>query len=205
MKNNLFGILLIFILVSCDSGYQKENGKWVWISYDEAVGKRITQIDEHDIESFKVLKNSNYARDKNSVFYIGRIIKDANPENFETINKDGYSKDRKYVFLDEEKIVHANPKSFKLLEFPYSKDENHIFCGTIPIDLKSEEINEFKVTNEDELMSGMKSSILLSHFIETNPEYKWLDTLGVHGVIIFQFATGETSNRKFKGFKELKK
>ena len=27
-----------FLSASCNSGYNKQNGKWVWISYDEAVG-----------------------------------------------------------------------------------------------------------------------------------------------------------------------
>lgn len=202
MKSQLIITILLFIaLVSCDSGYQKENNKWVWVSNDEGVGKRITQIDEHDVESFKVLKNSNYAVDKNSVFFIGRILKDANPKTFEVLNKKGYSKDNKFVFLDDEKVIFANPQQFNLIEFPYSKDDKNVFCGTIPIELRGKEIEEFQVTNEDELMSQMKSSILLSHFIEMNPNYEWLDTLNITAVIVGEWATGETNKRKFKGFK----
>lgn len=199
----LIGALFIFILGACNSGYQKENDKWVLVSYDEAVGKRVTQIDEHDANSFKILKNRDYAIDKNSVFLNGRIIEGADPISFELINKNVYSKDKRHVFLDAEKVIFANPNTFKVLEFPYSKDDKRIFCGTIPLKLNENEIDDFQVTNEDELMSQMKSTTLLSHFIEMNPEYKWLDTVGINAVIVGMWATGETKNRKFKGVKEI--
>lgn len=191
------------LLVSCNSGYQKENGKWVWVSYDEAVGKRVSEIDEHDYQSFEILNDKNYAIDKNSVFHIRSKIKFADPESFILIDK-GYSKDKNRVFLDDEMVIFANPNFFELLEFPYSKDNAHIFCGTLPLQLDQSEVNEFKVTNTDELMSSMKSSTVLSHFIEFNPEYKWLDTLGIDGVIVGEWATGETEDKKFKGINELK-
>lgn len=57
--------------------------------------------------------------------------------------------------------------------------------------------------NEDELMAGTKSGILLSHFIELNPEYKWLDTLEIGRVIVGEWGTGKTKSRKFKGFKSV--
>lgn len=204
MKNNIIGMLLTLIFMSCNPGYQKENGKWVWISFDEAVGKRVSQIDKHDYETFEVLNNGKYAKDKNSVFYIKSKIENADPKTFETIKR-GYSKDNNHIFLDDEVVIHANPKTFQLLEFPYSKDDLHVFCGTVPLNLKNEEIEQFQVTNNDELLTDMKSSIVLSHFIELNPEYEWLDTLGIKGVIVGEFATGETNDKKFKGFKGFKK
>ena len=166
----IIGTLLILIFSSCESGYQKDNGKWIWVSYDEAVGKRISPIDNYDAESFKILENKNYATDRILVFYIGRVIQDADPKSFEVINSRGYSKDENHVYLDDEKIVFANPKTFELLEFPYSKDDNNVFCGTIPMNIQKKEVKEFKVTNENELMADGKSSILLSHFIEINSE-----------------------------------
>ncbi|RAI88276.1 DKNYY domain-containing protein [Algoriphagus yeomjeoni] len=201
-KNALI-ICAITLFISCNSGYQKENGKWVWISYDEAVGKRVSQIDEHDFESFEILDNEYYAKDKNSVFHIRSKIENADPNSFELIGN-GYSKDKNRVFLDDEMVIFANPKSFQLLEFPYSKDDSYVFCGTLPLNLEISEVKEFQVTNTGELMSGTKSSVLLSHFVEFNPEYKWVDTLKINGIIVGEWATGETKNKKFKGFKEIK-
>lgn len=197
------GIVLILVLVSCHSGYKKENGQWMWVSYDESAGRRVSQIDEHDSESFFVLKNDKYAKDKSSVFYVGNIIQNADPKSFEVINKNGYSKDKQNVFLGEEKVIFANPKTFEILEFPYSKDDKHIFCGTLPLKIEENMISEFKVTNEDKLMSATKSTTKISHFIELNPDYQWLDTLGINNVIVGEWATGETNQKKFKGFKEV--
>jgi hypothetical protein len=196
--------LLTTLFVSCDSGYNRENGEWVWVSYDEAVGRRITRIDSYDNESFQVLSNEDYAKDKNNIFYIGRTINGADTSTFEVLTDNGYAVDKRNVFLDWDKVIFANPKTFEVLEFPYSKDENRVFCGTLPLDLNNYEVKEFKVTNEDEIMSGMKSSIHISHFIKQNPEYIWLETLEIDGVIVGEWATGETKKRKFKGFKEIK-
>lgn len=163
----------------------------------------MSQIDEHDFESFEILNNEYYAKDKNSVFHIRSKIENADPNSFELIGN-GYSKDKNRVFLDDKMVIFANPKSFQLLEFPYSKDDSHVFCGTMPLNLEITEVKEFQVTNTDELMSGTKSSVLLSHFMEFNPEYKWLNTLKIDGIIVGEWATGETKNKKFKGFKEVK-
>ena len=172
---------IFFLASSCNSGYSEQNGKWVWISYDEGVGKRINQIDEHDLETFEVLDNEKYARDKNSVFYIGRIIKNADPKSFEVIGND-YSKDLDNVFLDAETIIFADPNTFRQLNFPYSRDSLKIFCGTIPLQLDENEVDEFVVADGDESMSSSTSTILLSHFIDMNPDYTWLDTLNIKGV-----------------------
>lgn len=203
IKSYLLLITILFLISSCNSGYNKEDGRWVWISYDEAAGKRINEIEQHHFETFEVLDNEKFARDKNSVFYIGQVIKSADPESFEVLSN-GYSKDLNNVFLDAETIVSANPRTFKQLGFPHSKDSAHIFCGTIPLELDENEIDEFVVTNGDELMSTSKSTILLSHFIEQNPKYQWLDTLNIGRVIIGEWATGKTKERIFKGYKEVK-
>ena len=153
IKSYFIITIAFFLLISCNSGYTKKEGKWVWISYDEAAGKRVNEIDKHDFETFKILGDENYAKDKNSVFYIGRIIKNADPKSFEVLNN-GYSKDLNNVFLDNETIIFADPKSFEQLEFPYSKDKNNIFCGTLPLEITANEVSEFIVTNENELMSN---------------------------------------------------
>jgi len=195
-------IMTVTVMTSCQTGYKKENGKWVWISYDEAVGKRTTEIEFADFETFKILENKNYAVDKNNVYYMTRPIKNANPKTFTILTDNGYTKDDQKVFLDRDVVIFADPKTFEILRFPYSKDKDNIFCGTLPLKLSREEIAEFKVTNEDKLMSDMRSTISKSHFVEQNSDYKWLDTLDVDGIIVGEFASGETKKRKFKGYRE---
>jgi len=189
--------LSLFLMTSCQEGYKKENDKWVWISYDEAVGKRVTKVESADLKTFKVLKNKNYAVDKNYVYYKTQKIKNANPKTFSVLTDNGYSKDDKKVFLDCYEIVNANPKTFECLCFPYSKDDNDVFCGTLPLQLSKDEINEFRVTN----MSTAISIILLSHFIEQNPDFSWLDTLSIDGVVVNEIATAKTNKRNFKGYR----
>ena len=201
--------LILFIsgiMTACDSGYKFEKGHWVWISYNEAFGRQVIKLDSVDNESFKVLTNKDYALDKNSVYYKIRRIKDADPRTFNIINEFGYSKDKNNVYLvgiDCEKVIFADPETFKTLDFPYSKDNNNVYCGTIPLKLNAEEVNEFTVTNEDTLMAGMCSTIRLSSFIESNPEYSWLDTLKIDWVIVGEDGAGKTKTRKFKGFKDI--
>ena len=194
-------ICLSFLVVSCNSGYQKNKDKWTWVSYDEAVGKREGIIKDVDFETFIVLDDKKYAKDKNNVYYNGEIIEYADPNTFRVLDNNGYSKDSINVFLDWTKILFGNPKTFTLLEFPYSKDSERIFCGTLPLNIDKNEVSEFKVTNENESISGMKSTIILSEFIRLNPEYEWIDSLEVKEVIIVEWATGKTNKKKVKGFK----
>lgn len=197
-------IITITFMTSCQSGYKKENGKWVWISYDEAVGKRSTEIEFADFETFKILENKNYAVDKRNVYYMTRLIKNANPKTFTILTDNGYTKDDQKVFLEWTEIIFADPQTFEILSFPYSKDKDDVFCGTLPLKLSGEETVEFKVTNDDKLMSEMRSTILKSHFVEQNLDYKWLDTLDVDAIIVGEFATGETKKRRFNGYREKK-
>lgn len=188
-------------LISCNSGYNKKNGKWTWKYYHGGNFKfEHGKIDSINHEKFTIISD-NYGKDDKHVFYETLLISKANPKTFKVIAR-GYSKDDKRVFLDDEIVIFADPKSFKLLEFPYSKDKANVFCGTLPLNLQKNEIDEFKVTNKE--MSGMKSSVVLSHFIEFNPEYKWLDSLNINGIIIGEWGTGRTKKKEFKGFKELK-
>jgi len=204
MKKRIFYVslcLFIFIL-SCDSksGYDKKDGKWKWKYYHGGNMKyQFKEIDSLNHDVFKVVSN-NFGKDDRYVFYKSSIILNADPKTFQTIEKN-YSKDKNHVFLDDEIVVFANPESFELLEFPYSKDNYRVFCGSLPLKLNKNEVKEFKVTNTDELMSGMKTSSMLTNFIKFNPEYKWLDTLNIKGVIYGEDGTGETLNKKIKGFK----
>ena len=202
MKYVLIGIVL-FTFVSCTSGYTKEEDKWVWISHDTGVGKRTSQIDEHDFKSFTPLDN-NYAKDKFNVFYRRTKIAQADPNTFETIKK-GYSKDKYHVYLNAHMVVLANPQSFEILEFPYSKDDNYVFNGTLPLNLDGEKIQEFEILKEKDILTSGQSTTTLSHFIERNPKYKWLDTLGINGIIIGPRSIALVNNKKFIGIEETNK
>jgi len=195
MKNIFFILTLTLILVSCSRGYKKIDGKWAFVTYDEAVGKRVKYLDV-DNETFKVLENKDYAIDKNNVYSWGEIIKNADPNSFHFLDN-GYSADKNNVFLDDVMVINADPKTFKILEFPYSKDSKKIYCGTLP--LLTSDISGFVVVKK----GSMRIGALTSSFIKSNPEYAWIDTIKYDGVVYGE-GIGKTKNEQFNGYKKIK-
>jgi hypothetical protein len=193
-------LLLSLVLTSCETGYHKENGSWVWVTRDESHGRRAHPIAYAEVGSFEVLRYPDFAKDQAHAYYQGRMIPDADPATFEVLSEKGYSKDQKHVYLDHEKVIFARPATFELLEFPYARDDLRLYCGTLPIQLSTNELGEFRVTNEDKLMAGMKSTMIRSHFVELNPDYAWLDSLKTQFVIVGEWGTGETRSKKIRGF-----
>jgi DKNYY family len=187
------------LLTACQQGYQYENNEWVWITYNEAAGRSATKIDSVDKATFRVLANEDYAVDKNSVFYQARKIAKADPLTFSPMGEPGYAKDGKRVFLDLSEVVMADPATFELLTFPYAKDGERIFCGTLPMNVPKKEVPDFKVSRGDD----MRMTTALDVFIQLNPDFAWLDTLGITQVIVGEFATAETKTKKFQGFREV--
>jgi hypothetical protein len=211
MKSILFTLLffILFIFISaCNTGYNRHNGNWVWTTHDEYNGRRHNPIFGADNSSFKVLANDNFAADKISVYYQGRKIKHAQPESFTplTHNHFGYAKDNSHVFFETEVILKADPATFEVLAFPYARDKNDVYNGTLPMNLAKDEVATFTVTNENKLFSGSVSTIRVEYFIEDSPEYSWIKEYDpeLKHVILGNWGTGKTSNRKFKGLKEIK-
>ncbi len=193
MRNLLFILTLTLTLIGCSEGYKEIDGKWAYVSYDEAVGKRVNYLDV-DNETFKVLKKEEFAIDKNNVYFIGKKIENAEPSSF-VVLENGYSADKSNVFLDYETVIGADPKTFKLLDFPYAKDNKTIYCGTLP--LLTTDINRFIVVKS----GSMKINELTSNFIKFNPDYAWIDTLKYKGVIYGE-GIGKTQTEEFDGYKK---
>lgn len=195
--------LLCIFFAACSTGYQKENGNWVWVDYNENVGKKVTWITGVDNSTFRVLKDEKFAADRQQVYLKGIPIPGADPATFEVLHRMGYARDKNHAFLDRERVLFADPATFQVLDFPYARDARYIFCGTLPIpDLSPTEVDAFRLTNTDQLMATSKSITMLAHFIEHNPQYQWLDTMnGIQYVILGNQGTGETLTKKFKGYK----
>lgn len=187
--------MTLLTLIGCLSGYEKIDEQWAYVSYDEAAGKRINELNV-DNETFVILENEIYAKDKDYIYLKGRQIKDADSETFKIIDQE-YSKDKNYVYIDYYKIFKADPETFELIKLPYSKDKNTIYCGTLP--LETDDIDNFEITST----TGKKSIISTKHFIERNPEYSEIDPEVYHGIVI---GDGElkTKNEYFKGHKKIK-
>jgi len=152
--------------------------------------------------------NKNFGTDRYSAYFQGRKVIHATPDGFVPLTDDayGYAKDNYRVFFDNDVILKADPKTFEVLEFPYSRDKNDIYNGTIPMNLDKNDVEEFKVINDDKLMKGTKSTMLLSEFLKFSPEYEWINNLDIEvkWVVTGPWGTGGTQTKKFKGLKEVK-
>jgi DKNYY family len=199
MKALLCMILILqALLSSCQTGfiqtgYINENGVWKYISLDEGAGRRVKSLNA-DNDTFTVLKNERYAKDKNNVFFDGHRIDTAMSDSFKVINDFGYAKDSNYVFVGNDKIIGANPQTFTFIDFPYSKDDKDIYCGTIPMFVKN--IDEFKVIQR----GRMTHSTTTEYFIRQNPNYSFINQEMYPGVF-YSDGQGETSNQKFEGYR----
>lgn len=193
--NFIFLLFLTFVLISCHPGYKKVDNKWAYVTYDEALGKRIEYL-KVDNKTFKIL-NAEYAKDDMNVFHKGIIIPMADSKTFNIIGND-YSKDKFQVFLSNEIVIGANPVTFKPLDFPYSRDDKTIFCGTVPMIVK--DIESFKVVATD----GFIINSTIASFIKDYPDYSFIDTTKYKAVIYGTSQQAETLTEKFVGFERKK-
>lgn len=198
--------IALCFLQSCEMGYIRKNGDWHWVTNDESNGKRSMVIAEADEKSFIVLERSQYAKDKNNVYFEGQKIEQANPNDLQFMGdeKSLYFKDNKHVFFQNEIILNADPSTFGVIEFPYSKDKTNIYCGTLPMMLTATEVATFKVTNTDQTMKGTISTMKAKHFIEFNKAYQWIDSLNIAYVITGDWGTAEADGKKFRGLYQVK-
>ncbi|MCL6604722.1 MAG: DKNYY domain-containing protein [Paenibacillus sp.] len=141
----------IYIWNSFKPGFVYDNGTWNYVSYDEAVGRRISPINVKKDE-FKVLKYNDFARDNNSVYFKNHKVEGSDPETFKVISTKGryhYAKDKNnvYIYVSNDwsvfKVINADSASFKVLEYPYSKDKNDAYCGSLPLFL--DDVSKFEV------------------------------------------------------------
>ncbi len=132
-------------------GYVYENDTWNYVTYDIAVGRRVTPIDVNKDE-FKLLEYENFARDNESVYFMAHKIEGSDPDTFEVIStKDRrhYAKDKNSVYIylrdggDVFKVIGADPDTFEVLEFPYAKDKNDAYNGCLP--LYVDDVTKFEV------------------------------------------------------------
>ncbi len=141
--------------------------------------------------------NEDYAIDKNHVYRSGSLIEKADPKTFVVLSENGYSKDLHYVFLDNEVVIFANPNTFQVIQWPYSKDDQRIFNGTLPMDV--DDVRLFEVIKSSEGRSYTSKS----YFVRLNSDYEWLDTLDINTIIVDELAESKTKTQRFKGFRQI--
>lgn len=196
--SSLIALMLSFCLLSCHTGYKKIDGEWSYVTWDEGHGRRVHDL-AVDNSTFSILKNKAYAKDKDHVFYKGKIIPDADPTSYNLLEREFFAKDKNHVFLFYYKLEGANPETFTELKFPYGRDDKRVFCGTIPMNVHN--IDAFKVVKSSKSYNTLGKDI----FMESNaPDFDFLDTLQTDMVIHSWDAKAKTDLQHFEDYKEVK-
>ncbi len=135
-KRSLIFVLLLIVLFipAClfGTGYQKKDGTYVYIlSYEGTT--RDTPIEGVDVESFQILDEHGYAKDKLRVYYKGFPVEGADPVSFELIT-DLYGKDAAHVYYELETIPGADPATFKVFNIQWGRDVNDIYFQYRPLE-----------------------------------------------------------------------
>lgn len=144
---NYIAILLsLFSLQSCKLGYKIEDGKVYYYTWNEGSGSNKYLLKNADVQSFKVLKNSDYAKDANYGYFDGNIIKGIDSKSFQSVN-DYYAKDNSNAFYEDKIIVGAIGKQFEIVkEGPYSKDGKNYFFKDVPLNVS--DYNSVKILDD---------------------------------------------------------
>ena len=149
-------------ITNINENYPKEGKEWVklnnqesteWFSRIDSVvycGEIFCNIEPMknvDANSFEVIPNSNYARDKNNVYYpieipcidysdcgvcyCGKyVLENTNPNTFKYLGKD-YAIDKNLVFFRGRKLNNADGETFEIIKggefFYFAKDKSHVY------------------------------------------------------------------------------
>ncbi len=182
-------LVLIFLLPGCNSGYEKIDNQWSYITYDEGAGKRIRNL-QVDPKTFQVI-NNEYAKDDSNVFYKGRIINNADSKSFNVLKK-GYSTDAQSVYLFHYQIINAVPDKFEIMDGLYSRDINNLYNGTLPLKIKS--ISNFKVIEANDKIQMISTKEFLKKF----PSYSFIDS-DKFKVVVYDNSVGKSGEIIYDG------
>ncbi|MCA9373950.1 MAG: DKNYY domain-containing protein [Candidatus Gracilibacteria bacterium] len=94
-----------------------------------------------DSGSFEVLDNP-YAQDKNAVYFMGVPLPESDPSTF-TIMSSGYSKDSRHAYRNGEILDGADSGSFEVLDHSFTKDNSHVYYDGESIDADAPSFQAF--------------------------------------------------------------
>lgn len=125
-----------------------------------------------DHDTFSVYGSSNYAKDKDHIYFINwkslsnpvNIIEGADRDSFEFVYKEeaetrSYAKDKNKVFQDEKVLSGVSSDEFEVIEGLYLKDKNAVYGGSLRHKLKGADpktfrLIEYKVDSSDKIFKS---------------------------------------------------
>ena len=115
------------------SGYTKVDGKWCYVHANAAVGREVREI-EADSDTFEVLSDREYAKDKNHVFRYGRPLKGIDGASYRLLSSSHWAVDRNGVYYEDHRVPGADPITFEAIGRTYGRDRSAVYCGTLKMD-----------------------------------------------------------------------
>ena len=136
IHSSIILFLFAFLLTSCTSGYEAEQGKvyYKWIHGGFWTMEK-TLMKEADASSFTTIQNNlniHLGKDRNHVFKDASSLEHADPNTFRQISG-YYWKDKNYVYLlqfcaTDCRIKSSDPESFTVFKASnWSKDKNNVY------------------------------------------------------------------------------
>ena len=188
-----FTILVIF-LSGCSPSYIVKNDNVLFVHWNEGVGRTEKLVKGADASSLKQLKDEEYAKDINNVYWRGAPIEKADPKSFILLG-DLYAKDKSHVFWRERIILRANPSSFQIVKGSelWSLDANDYYYANSPIGVIKP--GQFKLLDENwaedgesyyyirqfskkgRLLSDYDTTIVLSNRFAKDGEHAYFERL----------------------------
>ena len=100
------------------------------------------KVEGVDLQTFEILANEDYAKDKNNVYYYGQKVEGADSKSFTLISSKvsnlPYAKDENNVYFGNS-VIGADVKSFVIIDFNFSKDKKNIYSyGKKILEIKPE-------------------------------------------------------------------
>ncbi len=184
--------IAVVLLAGCNTGFQQVDGDWCFVTWNEGQGTKVHHLDVDD-DTFVVMKNRKFAKDKNVVLFKRRIVANADPETFEVIGESDYAKDAQRVFLEHIQIHGADPDSFDLLEFPYARDKARVYCGSVPLDVV--DAKNFRVLQSSDMRCTTTKQYLPRESQNSLAEFNLGDDAGV----IYGGGVGRVGDTVFHG------
>ncbi|MBS1604591.1 MAG: DKNYY domain-containing protein [Bacteroidetes bacterium] len=139
-----FAVSFLF-LSGCSTGYRKEGSVIYYEYWNEGSGSHKDRLDA-DPETFEVLKDDNYAKDKQKVFYNGGVIIGADAATFESLDE-RYARDKNRGYYGRDRILSSRGQTFRVIDDDYSSDGVNVFYDTLPLNVCS--VKDFRFVMDD--------------------------------------------------------
>jgi len=128
-------LLLLLLLAACNAGYQQVNGAWVFVEIDEGRGRTENAILGVDAATFKPFKGSEFAVDRQRVYYRGTPLDGADAASFQHLRA-SYWADKNRVYYFDDPLPGSDPATFRFLRYFWTRDAHNVYSGADPVNPK---------------------------------------------------------------------